>query len=82
MIYKVFSIYDNQVGFYRPPFLLSHQELALRAMDEAVHTPDSFIAKVPTAFDLFELGTFDDETGIFISQDHIKLCRASDFLKE
>lgn len=63
---KMFAVWDNAVGAYMQPYAVETRGLALRSfMDAAGGSGDSPIQKHPEDFSLFELGTYDQETGRF-----------------
>ena len=67
MLLRVFSIYDYKVGAYAQPFYSRTTAEAIRSVTEALNDPQSTISKYPQDFALFDLGTYDDQTGRFES---------------
>lgn len=65
MILVIYSVYDSKVGAYLQPFFMRSRGEASRAFTEAVADSNSPFCKHPDDFVLFELGTFDDSTGLF-----------------
>lgn len=63
MIYVVMSIRDNAVAAFNRPFFVQHVGMAVRSFKDEVNSAESPMAKHPEDFLLFELGTFDEETG-------------------
>lgn len=63
MIRKVFSIRDAKVAAYNLPFKCHTEGEAIRMLLRAAQTPQHEVNMFPQDFDLFELGTFDDNTG-------------------
>lgn len=81
MIVKAFAVYDTKALVYQAPFFNSAVGVALRMFSDAVNDPQTFLNKHPTDYILFEVGTFDDNTGEFITVTPPKnLGLASDFL--
>lgn len=63
MKHKAFSAHDSKIGVYHPPFFMQHTGQALRAWDELCNDPKTQFNRHPSDFQLYEVGTFDDETG-------------------
>jgi len=61
---RIFSAQDAKLGIFLPPFFTPHLGQALRMWEDAVNSPDSMVAKHPSDFVLYEIGMFDDDTGI------------------
>lgn len=60
---KMFSIRDSKGAIYNQPmFARSHGE-AERAFQTEAQNTNSMINKFPEDFDLFFIGTYDDQTG-------------------
>lgn len=66
---KAFSIYDVKSESYSPPFFQNTVGLAIRMFTEAANDPETRIAKYPTDFTIFEIGTFDDSSGTIIPRE-------------
>lgn len=78
---RMFSIRDIKAGTYGQPFALSNRNVAMRTFSTWVSNPESFFSKFPHDFELFELGSFDQLTGLFVSlpmPDYV--ARASDLV--
>lgn len=78
---KVCSIFDSGVEAYMPPFYVMHKTDAIRKFTDWVKEPNSNMSKYPAAYTLFELGEFDQATGLFnFHTSHIPLGVATEFL--
>lgn len=64
MNHKIFTVYDNAVKAYLPPMFLRTRGEAIRAVTEALRDPNHQFAKHSPDYVLFELGEFDDTTGL------------------
>lgn len=66
MIYGVYCVKDRLVGWL-PPQLDQDDNTAVRNFAMAVKTadPKSLIGFKPKDFDLYKMGTFDSEKGVF-----------------
>lgn len=82
MILKVFSIYDGKIKSFLKPFVDQHTGQALRSFEEACREPSSPFAKFPSDFVLYEVGTFDSETGNLESYSpKIQIATPIEFIK-
>lgn len=63
MILKSFSLFDLKANAYSTPFFFNHQGQAIRAVMDMLSSADSVPARHPQDFQLWELGTWDDQTG-------------------
>ncbi|WNK12737.1 MAG: nonstructural protein [Microvirus sp.] len=64
MIIKMFSVRDNAVEAWLQPFFAPTTGAALRSLTEAVNDPSHQFAKHASDYTLWEVGAFDDATGI------------------
>lgn len=65
----IFSIFDKKAVAYLSPFYFPQKGQALRAFEDSVNDPQSVFNKHPEDYALFELGTFDDMSGIITSKN-------------
>lgn len=65
MLVKVFGIYDSKAEAYLPPFFMKSKGEAIRAITAHVSDPQHNFCKYAEDFTLFELGSWDDSTGVF-----------------
>lgn len=65
MILKVYSVYDHQIESFARPFFMQSKGEAIRGWIQVVNDPGTQINKTPQDFILFELGEYDDQTGMF-----------------
>lgn len=83
MKYLCFAMYDSVARVYTPPFYMASPNVAVRAFALAANTPDSKVGQHASDFTLFQLGEFDDETGIHTPESpHLNLGLASNFKKD
>lgn len=86
MLQNLYSLKDSKVGVFNIPFYKRNAGEAERYVKSVVHEdpaklPGYYIdvAKYPNQFDLYCLGSFDDETGkisVYDSPQHIISCEA------
>lgn len=85
MIIKIFSVYDLKAeSFLQPMFFRSSNE-AIRAFSKAVNDEGHEFFKHAEDYVLFEIGNFDDVSGLLHQRDPLRLMsayEASTFHKE
>ena len=66
MLMRMYSLYDSKTEAYIPPFYSKAKGDAIRQITQVINDANSKhdFAKYPEDFTLFELGVFDDSTGI------------------
>lgn len=76
-----FSIVDAALSAYRTPFFCPTKGQASRYFGDLVTDGQTEIAKHPTDYSLWEVGSFDDATGRLESgSTPVLVCRGSDFV--
>ena len=63
MKYGIYSLFDIKSGAYAQPFYAPNRAVALRHLEAGREDENSLLSKFPGDFQLFELGTFNDEAG-------------------
>lgn len=61
---KLFAVHDAKIGLYAEPFFLLTTADAVRGWITVSNDQNTQIGKYPEDFTLFELGEYDDETGV------------------
>lgn len=64
MKHALFSVFDEKAAAYLPPFTFAQKGQAIRAFTDTLADENSQIAKHPEDYTLFELGAYDDATGL------------------
>lgn len=81
VLFNVYSIRDVKLGVYNTPFVQTHRAGAIRAFSDLVKDQQSTISRHPEDFQLFEIGTFDQDTGrLNPHDDSLFLANATDFI--
>lgn len=81
MILNIYAVYDIKAQAYSNPFFLPHNGQALRGFSDHVQDEKSAVAKHPEDYKLYQLGTFDDVSGLFTAEKvPVFLANASDFV--
>lgn len=73
MIHETFAVYDSKAGAFLPPFILPRVEMAQRVFSDCVNSDQHQFAAHPDDYTLFQLGSFDDESGKFTPRKNGKL---------
>ena len=60
---KAYSIFDKKAGTYSNPVFCVSQGVALRMLMDLVSDQRTSIAKYPSDFALYEVGSFDEVSG-------------------
>lgn len=61
MIMEIYSIYDSKVEAYSQPFFLRSDGEAIRAITEVVNDPSTKFFDHAADYNLFHIGTYNDE---------------------
>lgn len=64
MILKMYCIYDRKTEIHHPPNMAHNTGHALRVFTEIFATPNQVFGKYPEDFQIFEVGSFDDQSGM------------------
>lgn len=67
MIVYAFSFFDSKTGLFSQPFYSVARAAAVRAAVDYARDPSSAFFGHHEDYTLFELGTFDDNTGVLTS---------------
>lgn len=66
----IFAIRDVKAAAYLRPFFSQNHQVAMRDCTSACRNPESPFVKFPTDFELYQLGEFDDESGLITTLKH------------
>ena len=69
-VLRMYALYDDGVKAYLRPFWSDYKANAQRSFRQLVNQTDNrdnMVANHPDQFTLFELGVFDEQSGIFSS---------------
>lgn len=65
MLLKAYSIRDGKAQFYHTPYYKAHEGEAVRDFQQVVNDEKSTVSKFPEDFDLFHVGEYQTDTGLF-----------------
>lgn len=81
MIMKLYSVYDVKTGIFYPPQVCHNAGHAIRLhMD--IFTQDKNISRYYSDYSVFEIGTFDDQTGELVSSKPSLLMTGAEIIAE
>lgn len=66
---KIFCIYDDAAKAYLQPFFMRSKGEVIRSISSLVVDPEHTFCKHSQDFTLFELGSYDESSGIFSMYD-------------
>jgi hypothetical protein len=82
MLHFVVCVKDRAAEVFNRPFFVPHRNVAVRDFTDEVNrsAADNQLNKHPDDFDLYLLGTYDDNTGSFSLDVPTVLVRAKDVI--
>lgn len=66
MIKVVCSVFDSKAAVYANPFYSPNTAVAIRDFSHACHDPNVALFRNPEDYSLYQVATFDDESGLFV----------------
>lgn len=80
VIYTAFAIRDIKTESFNMPYFQTHKAAAMRSFQDLASDPQAIICKHPADFQLFEIGTYNSQTGAMVPHDTpVYLATASDY---
>lgn len=77
---KMYAVHDIKAEAYLQPFFMKTRGLAIRAYSNTVNDEKSEFWKHPEDYTLFEIGEYDENTGLIKPlESHIPVGKALDF---
>lgn len=76
---KVFAVRDGALSEFMNPFFCPSAGVALRAFSDECNNDTSPFHVHPEDYELFELGEFVTESGVFLTHEPRSICRAVSF---
>jgi len=62
----IYSIFDKKALSYSAPFFVPNELVAMRSVGSAVADKSSLLGQYPEDYDLYEVGSWDDQAGAVI----------------
>lgn len=82
MTVSVYSIFDVKGKSFANPYFMLHDGQALRAFSDVVEDKSTVIARHPSDYKLYKIGTYDPTSGVLVGLPVPEfLANASDFAK-
>lgn len=78
----IFSIHDSAAESYNTPFIMPKPAQAQRTFGQMINDEQTQFAVSPADYTLFQVATFDPETGIVTPQTPESLGNGVNFKKE
>lgn len=63
MLKPVLAVKDVKIGLFDPPFIVIHNEVAIREWDIITKNTDNKYGKHPVDYELYQIGTYNELTG-------------------
>lgn len=80
---NVYAVYDSAIKSFMAPFFMQTDGQAIRAFSDTVNAvPPTLVSKHPEQFTLYNLGTFDDESGELTPGKQTALAKAIELKSE
>lgn len=80
---KIFAVHDVKAEAFGNPMFMNNEQIAIRGLAGAVADPASVLSQSPEDFNLYELGEYDDNSGLITPLDRPKLvCSALSVVKK
>lgn len=63
-LFAMFSVYDSKAQAFLPPWIMPQTTMAQRTFSDCANSKDHQFGVHPEDYTLFQLGMWDDETGV------------------
>ena len=82
MKFGIYSVRDTATGTYNAPFIAQTNAQAMRQFGDLAQEQNTNVNKHPDDFELFLVGTWDDDTSLLDNHEPQKLAIARDYNNE
>jgi hypothetical protein len=72
MLHEVYAIRDSKAEMFHPPFLQKAKGEAERTFKQLANDPQTSVGSFPEDYDLYYVGKFDDNSGLYSLLDSPK----------
>ncbi len=76
----IYTVHDIKAETFMPPFFVPSKGLAIRAFEDCINSQDHHFGKHPADYTLFQLGSFDTDSGEFSLTDRTSVGNGVEFL--
>lgn len=77
---QAFAVFDEKVGAFMAPFFCLTKGQAARSFGDAVLDSQNPMSRHPEDYRLYEVGSFDDQEGVFEVSARNLVARGSEFV--
>lgn len=69
MVQQIYGVFDRKSALYRFPQFVRTEGQAIRSFETGCLDPQTEMGRFPADFDLYLIGSWDDERGVLIPRD-------------
>lgn len=69
----IFAIYDKKAEYFLQPMFSRNVSQMIRDLDQVVSDEKSVLHRFPADFALYQLGDFDESSGVIANVDKLKI---------
>lgn len=69
MLHEVYAIRDSKAEMFHAPFLQKAKGEAERTFTQIANDPETSVGRFPDDYDLYYIGKFDDNSGLYTTLD-------------
>lgn len=80
MVFKMFTVYDSKAEYYLQPFQMMTKGEAIRNFTEWANDTKTTIGKHPEDYILYEIGEYDNISGVIRPTTHATIGKAIEFV--
>lgn len=82
MTHIIVAVRDRQLNAFMRPFTAASPGQAIRAFRDEINTPGSELNRHPEDYELYQLATYDEHTGVIEGlADHAQLAIATNLIE-
>ncbi len=75
-----FTIHDQKAETFIAPFFVPAKGLAVRAFEDCINSETHHFGQHPADYTLFQIGSFDTDTGEFLIQEKTSMGNGVEFI--
>jgi hypothetical protein len=78
----MYTLYDSKAEFYSAPFFSPNEQVATRDFHKLIYVTGAIAPSYAGDFTLFEVGSFNSDSGLFEALPNLRQVVAGSFLKD
>ena len=82
MVFGIFAVRDVKAAVFHQPFIAPTRAAAVRGFSDAANDRNHEFAKHPEDYHLYEVGSYDDQTGLVSGVSPISLVAMASDLQQ